>query len=283
MTGRNEEERIAKKDRQYSMKIACFDVDMTLYDHRSRRIPESAMKTLDALREAGYKIFITTGRDMYDGYCAEIVRQVRPDGMVHCNGGRVEADGQILKDDDFSQEFMQEVFGFAQKEGLSVGAIHNETGFITHIEKCHDALKAFFDGVGLKMAPVEELPSDEKVYEMFYYGDANDARRVEEAFPTLRLPMYASGNASDVIRRGNSKANGLALALEHFGASFADVVACGDSNNDLELLEAAGLGIAMGNGSPEAKAAADYVTDDIARDGIYKAFRHFDLIPDLGI
>ena len=55
-------------------------------------------------------------------------------------------------------------------------------------------------------------------------------------------------------------------------------MAFGDSMNDYEIIREAGLGIAMGNACEELKNAADYVTDDIDRDGLWNACRHFGLI-----
>ena len=52
-------------------------------------------------------------------------------------------------------------------------------------------------------------------------------------------------------------------------------IAFGDSMNDYEIVREAGIGIAMGNSVDELKAVADYVTDDIDRDGVWKACRHF--------
>lgn len=52
-------------------------------------------------------------------------------------------------------------------------------------------------------------------------------------------------------------------------------VAFGDSMNDYEVVQEAGIGIAMGNAVEELKMVADYVTDDIDRDGVWKACRHF--------
>lgn len=48
--------------------------------------------------------------------------------------------------------------------------------------------------------------------------------------------------------------------------------------NDYEIVREAGIGVAMGNSVEELKTVADYVTDDIDRDGIWKACRHFSLI-----
>ena len=55
----------------------------------------------------------------------------------------------------------------------------------------------------------------------------------------------------------------------------SQTVAFGDSMNDYEIVREAGIGIAMGNSVDELKAVADYVTDDIDRDGVWKACRHF--------
>ena len=57
-----------------------------------------------------------------------------------------------------------------------------------------------------------------------------------------------------------------------------DVYAFGDSFNDSEMLEEAGVGIAMGNAKEELKEIADYITSPIDQDGIWNACRHFQLV-----
>ena len=56
-----------------------------------------------------------------------------------------------------------------------------------------------------------------------------------------------------------------------------ETVAMGDSENDLPMLEYADISVAMGNGVKEVKEKADYVTDKIDNDGLYKAFKHLKL------
>ena len=56
------------------------------------------------------------------------------------------------------------------------------------------------------------------------------------------------------------------------------VVVFGDGKNDVDMLTHAGFGVAMGNACEEAKAAADYVTDDVDENGIFNALRHFNVI-----
>ena len=66
--------------------------------------------------------------------------------------------------------------------------------------------------------------------------------------------------------------------LEAVHAKREDTIAFGDAKVDIPMFEYCAIGVAMGSGGEEAKAAADYVTDAVDQDGLYHAFRHFHLI-----
>ena len=82
----------------------------------------------------------------------------------------------------------------------------------------------------------------------------------------------------DILPAGGGKPNGLAHTLAHLGLTREQAISFGDGGNDVTMLQYAGIGVAMGNACAEAKAAADYVTDDIMKDGLTKALEHFGLI-----
>ena len=71
--------------------------------------------------------------------------------------------------------------------------------------------------------------------------------------------------------------------LARYGLTAEEAIAFGDSENDLEMLRAAGIGVAMGNGTPEALEAADYVTGDCDDDGLLHALEHFGLIRPISV
>ena len=66
--------------------------------------------------------------------------------------------------------------------------------------------------------------------------------------------------------------------LSHLGIAREDTIAFGDAKVDIPMLSYCHIGVAMGNGGEEIRAMADYVTDDVENDGLYKAFQHLGLL-----
>lgn len=66
--------------------------------------------------------------------------------------------------------------------------------------------------------------------------------------------------------------------LDYFNLTAEQCMAFGDGGNDVEMLEFAGIGVAMGNATAMAKEAADYITEDVDKEGIYLALLHYGLL-----
>ena len=71
---------------------------------------------------------------------------------------------------------------------------------------------------------------------------------------------------------------GIEKVLAHYGIDRSETMAFGDGENDVDMFRVVGTAVCMGNGCQEAKDAADYVTDDIDNDGIWKALVHFGVL-----
>ena len=65
---------------------------------------------------------------------------------------------------------------------------------------------------------------------------------------------------------------------EYFGFSREETMAIGDGGNDVEMLQHAGIGVAMGNARDEVKQVADYVTDSVDDNGVVNALKHYGLL-----
>ncbi|MFR5079177.1 MAG: Cof-type HAD-IIB family hydrolase [[Clostridium] innocuum] len=79
----------------------------------------------------------------------------------------------------------------------------------------------------------------------------------------------------ELMPLGITKGSGLQALVDILGISMRDVMAFGDGENDIEMLQAAGIGIAMGNAMAEVKAAADEETDSNNDEGIFKALQKY--------
>ena len=86
-------------------------------------------------------------------------------------------------------------------------------------------------------------------------------------------PVFAEETNIESSPRGISKASGLIELCKHLGISLDEAVAIGDAPNDLEILQTAGLSIAMGNASEQIKSLVDFVTLDNDHDGVREAIR----------
>jgi hydroxymethylpyrimidine pyrophosphatase-like HAD family hydrolase len=79
----------------------------------------------------------------------------------------------------------------------------------------------------------------------------------------------------EISAQGVSKKSGVERVCTELKISMAEVMAIGDSHNDLELIQAAGLGVAVENASPEVKTAADAITKSNAADGVAYAIQKY--------
>ena len=99
------------------------------------------------------------------------------------------------------------------------------------------------------------------------------------------LPLVPNSTAArwypafcDLTSAKADKANGISAIAEHMGIDISETMAFGDGGNDLTMLRAAGIGVAMGNALDTVKAHADYVTSSVDEDGITNALKHFEII-----
>src|SRR6478752_5856504 len=113
----------------------------------------------------------------------------------------------------------------------------------------------------------------------FGYDIPDDALREEVLKQIAGISDFEISNSSltnlEINALGINKAKGIMTVCERLGISMDEVIAMGDSLNDMAMIEAAGCGIAMGNAQEAVKEAADWVTDTNVNNGVAKAISHW--------
>ena len=169
---------------------------------------------------------------------------------------------------------LKNIFEYADQAGYGLGVTIGDEDYYLHPEAVKEMDLARWGRCERRFKDPWVL-LEKGVRTLAYVGREEGAMDMEKHFPELKFLMFAGRMGADVVEREASKAQGLLRLCQYYGLSAQDAVAFGDSMNDFEILQTAGLGIAMGNAMDELKQVADYVTAPVGEDGIWKACEHF--------
>ncbi len=275
-------------------KIIFIDVDGTLVDYEGK-LPESAVEAVRRARANGHRVYISTGRSKAEVY--KNIWDIGLDGMIGGNGSYVEDHGHVVMHQLITAEQAKKIVDWLHGRGLEFYLESNNGLFASeNFEKAGEPVmqeysrrKGKLDSENLTVRDAfpdmifgGELYRDDlnKIsYILESYQDFLDAR---DAFPDMQSGTW--GGAGETALFGDlgvkdiTKANAIEHLLEYLGAKQEDTIAFGDAKIDIPMLEYCAVGVAMGSGGDEIKAMADYITDDVDKDGLYKGFEHLGLI-----
>ena len=250
-------------------KIFFFDIDNTLLDHASNRIPPSALEAIASLKADGHTIAIATGRGY--GHALEYIDQVQPSYVIAQNGARI-LRGQVeVQHHALEREGLQELFELMATRGYAYGATD---GTNAHVSAMTDDVLTPMGTVDLKAFPADLR--HEQNFVIFQGWLFFDESLDDTLLPELlaRFPQFDyvrwHATALDVLPKGIHKMHGCEWVLADAGIAAEQAYAFGDGLNDLEMLQGVGTGIAMGNAHPELIKVADRVADAVHQDGLAK-------------
>ena len=275
-------------------KIIFVDIDGTLVDYENH-LPESAVAAIRKARENGHKVYMSTGRSKAEIY--ENLWAIGFDGLIGGNGSYVEDQGMVIMHQLITLEQCKRIVDWLHERKLEFYLESNNGLFASeHFEEaCKGTIQEYCRRKGKD--EVEKINVRDVFPEMIFDGelyrddlnkvsyklnDYQDFLDTKEQFPDLQNGTW--GGAGETALFGDlgvkdiTKANAIECLLKHLGAKKEDTIAFGDAKIDIPMLEYCKIGVAMGSGGVEIKAMADYVTDDVDKDGLYKAFVHLGLI-----
>ena len=277
-------------------KIIFLDVDGTLVDYENH-LPESAIEAIRKAREKGHRVYICTGRSKAEVY--KNIWDIGLDGMIGGNGSYVEDNGHVVMHQLISADQCRRVVDWLHERGLEFYLESNHGLFASeHFEEAgRPAIQEYSKRKGKEGADnmtirdaFPDMIFDGELYRddvnkiSFILEDYEDHLASKRAFPDLEANTWGGKGETalfgDLGVKSITKADAICKLLEYLDADVEDTFAFGDAKIDIPMLEYCAVGVAMGSGGEEIKAMADYVTDDVDKDGLYKAFIHFGLIEE---
>jgi Cof subfamily protein (haloacid dehalogenase superfamily) len=264
--------------------LIATDVDGTLLDENEEVTPRTRAAVRAAVA-AGTQFVLATGRP--PRWIAPVVDALGFAPMAVCANGAVVYDSatdRILSARTLSAEVLVELAEVATRIIPGAGLAVERVG-----RSAHDAATpGFLSSPGYEHAwlnpdntevSLEDVLSAPAVKLLIRKADARSSDMAAALAPHVGLQgdlTYSTNNGLiEVVPLGISKATGVDEVAAPLGITAGDVVAFGDMPNDIPMLLWAGLGVAMGNAHPEAKAAADEVTTPNTDDGLARVLERW--------
>jgi len=243
-------------------KLVICDIDGTLVDNRKQVTPLNK-QFIEQFKKQGGMFSLATGRieKSVDRYCRELDIDVP---VILYNGARIvhPVSGDVILDRSLSASEVRHALSLLRD--FPFDPIFYSDGE-AYILKKTQAVGEYESGDGFRCLPVKEEAEirDRKITKILMIGDNRRFGEFREKFQAggkYRASLVQSEhNFLEILPEGVNKGTALAGLADHLGLTLDEVVCFGDNLNDLEMIQRAGMGVAMGNAHEMLKEKADLI------------------------
>ena len=256
------------------IKAIFLDFDSTLFSHVTKKIPDSAYEAILKAQANNVKVILATGRDIKEIDCFD-TRNIKFDGYVL-------DDGQLLLDKDLNTleviymtgKDRDQVINLFNSKKYPVMIRTREEGFINYLNEI--TIKTLND-VDSEMPPIKNKIEDDILVSTIFTESEEERKQIMEDFKDSNVTWWHD-NSCDVVPKQAHKMRGILRMLKITNLNKDEVLACGDGENDIEMISTLPHSVAMGNSVPSIKKAAEFITADIDDNGLEIAFKHYNII-----
>lgn len=278
-----------------TIKAVFFDIDGTLLNDR-KNVQKTTQKAIQSLKKQGILVGLATGRG--PAFVQPFLENFGLDFAVTYNGQYILTRDKILYQNQLPKSLIYKVIRYAsdKKKEVSLGIASGLAG-----SRIIDMGTSSFGQVVSSIVPKSMVTTvegsfkhlirrvkpqsfnnlvtimREPIYQIVMVASAEETQEIKDKFPHIKITR-SSPYSIDLISVGQSKIKGIERLGAMFGFELSEVMAFGDSDNDIEMLRGVGVGVAMGNADELLKADAHFITASNNNGGISKALAHYGLI-----
>lgn len=259
------------------IKMIATDIDGTILATGADFSP-AVRNCINNLNKNGIKVVLVTGR-MHSSavHVAKDLGLSTP--IISYQGGLIkDFNGKTLYRNNLDSEYAREIIKWADVNNIHINLYINDKLYVQNDNK---TIKTYVDGkhVNYQVCSFDDLEiEDVNKILAIDYSDADKVtgwvEELQKKYPSLYIvkstPYFCEIGSSEA-----KKSLGVEFLRKYWGLKEDEVLTIGDQDNDIDLIQSGGIGVAMGNGTDELKAVADYVTDTVNNDGFVKAVEKF--------
>lgn len=274
-----------------------FDIDGTLLT-RQGTIRKSTVASIQELQSQGILCGLATGRAPFK--LPHALKTLPFDVTISFNGALIFVHDQVISEHHFSKDALEQMAHFFDQhhrqalfytKDTQFGSFTIRFGHSYYIAKLLTLLPDWIPTNTLRYLLQKWSPNRKKnrykdlvkradyFHQCVLFCSEKETEYIKAQLPSCDV-VRSNRFAVDIIPKGVNKKAGLDIFAKQTQMQLADFMVFGDHLNDSQMIQAAGVGVAMGNARPEVKKVADYVTGSHQRNGIRDALIHFQLVTD---
>lgn len=253
--------------------IIFFDLDNTILSAKTKQVPSETIKLLKELaNNPNVELGLATGRGPSKVYLEDNLLDLFK-YKIFINGALAYKNDELIYSNPLDVTEIKKVAKLANDKNISIGYVGLENEYVNRVnEDITEGMKDFQH----KNPPVDELVYETKpIYQLWLFSqDKQSVDYIMSKTSLLYYPWHSSG--ADLVDHKTNKANAIKKLLKD--EKDYKLIAVGDGNNDIKMIELADIGIAMDNsGFAELKKKADYIAPHIDANQLYNFFKDFNI------
>lgn len=262
------------------IRLICSDVDHTLLTEEQQLLPMTEA-TLRRLQERGVKIILATGKNL--GATRAIADRLKlDDPLIFVNGSLIQyRDGKIFNRHELQPEITEQLIQLGESQGMDMMLYVTNDIFVKEGGKYSHALDKYGGPKPIELKDWQDMGANLAHILKFVFID-EDFSRLE------RMKVILEKNISNGIElcfslpillevqpAGVSKGSALEKVAKLLELPREALMAFGDGNNDIEMLQYAGIGVALENATPELKNVASHLAPSNNEEGLARFLQDF--------
>lgn len=267
------------------IKLVALDLDGTFLNEK-KEITEGNRKAIIDAAKVGVRSVISTGRP-YSGLAVDEFMEMGMEYAITVNGAEIYrlADRKCLYLEGMENSRAREIIVALKQYDIRIdflmdGCGYGETSAHERIKELGlpDVMKDYIRETRILVDDMDAFIRDKgvevpKITLNFYMTEEGIYKDYDEVLKLLQgmedISFLSGGYHNlEITKKGVTKGKSLRILAEILGIDMNETMACGDSENDIDIMKTAAVGVAMANASEETKAAADYITLSNEEDGV---------------
>ncbi|MEI5990211.1 HAD superfamily hydrolase [Enterococcus termitis] len=269
------------------IKLVAIDLDGTLLNSK-KEISTRNKEALAQAKAAGVKIVLCTGRPLaaIEIYLEALNLRDNGDYSITFNGGLVQKNdtGEIIEKALMPLEAVHELYELATSLNVPLDILSD--GLVMQLPASKEHISIYsqlnnlltFESYELAQLTTDQIYNKAVVAIDEIYLD-EQIKKIPASFYERYEVIKTRSNLLEFMPKGITKAYGISLLARDLGIKQEEIMTIGDEENDLPMIEYAGLGVAMENAVAKVKEIADVITDTNDNDGVAQAVEKFVLEP----